>query len=132
MSPVDSHDFFTAVEKTGENIPKSQLPSSTQDLDPDPSLSLEDLKQKHDIELLKQELEELKDTHTLRLKFAKSIFWVVVLWLLFVSIILVMEGFWLWDFSLSDAILITILTTTSINIIGLLVIVAKWLFPNGK
>jgi hypothetical protein len=34
------------------------------------------------------------------------------------------------DFELSDAVLIALITTTTVNVLGLFYIVARWLFPS--
>lgn len=39
------------------------------------------------------------------------------------------EGFCRYKFSLSDTVLSVFITTTTINVIGVFYIVAKWLFP---
>ena len=55
--------------------------------------------------------------------------WVVSLWLLFIALVVVSVGkSWL---NYSDGVLMTLLATTTVNIIGLAYFMAKGLFP-GK
>ncbi len=62
------------------------------------------------------------------------VFWLVVGWLIFVGIVVVADGIkpvWNNDrFDLSDPVLIALITTTTINVIGLFFIVLRYLFPN--
>lgn len=54
--------------------------------------------------------------------------WVVSLWLLFIAFVVFSVGkSWL---SYSDGVLMTLLATTTVNIIGLAYFMAKGLFPN--
>jgi hypothetical protein len=51
------------------------------------------------------------------------------LWLLAVIVLMFFSGFSTWGFHLSDPVLIAVATTTTANIIGTLIVVAKYLFP---
>lgn len=67
----------------------------------------------------------------LRLGTAVAVYLLVIGWLIAVILILVWQG---WpnktaENRLSDSVLITLLATTSINIIGLLAAVVRYLFP---
>lgn len=63
--------------------------------------------------------------------FSTWIFGVVCAYLLIVLVLLYLTGFSLTR--LSDTVLVALLTTTTANVIGLLVIVARYLFPrNGN
>lgn len=63
--------------------------------------------------------------------FSTWIFGVVCAYLLIVLVLLYLTGFSLTR--LSDTVLVALLTTTTVNVIGLLVIVARYLFPrNGN
>ena len=92
--------------------------------DPDPSRNLGYYRRSQ-----KQQLKELKDTHKLRLVYAGRIFWLVCAWLVLVAIAVFMSGFDLWGFKLSDKVLIAFIITTTINVVGLFIVVAKWMFP---
>lgn len=69
-----------------------------------------------------------KDT-TLRIHLAKYFSIVIALWLLAVVLILVGNNF---RYRLSDTVLVTLLTTTTIQILGMMIIILWDLFPGGK
>lgn len=75
-----------------------------------------------------EELEGKKQDRKQRKKFANWIFWVVVLYLIIVLFILCSCGYGC--FYISDSVLITLLGTTTANVLGLFAIVAKYLFHN--
>lgn len=64
----------------------------------------------------------------LRRKYAEQIFTFVSLYMFAVFFIIILSGSPS-SFKISDAVLITLLGTTTANVIGVLVIVAKYLFP---
>jgi len=105
---------------------------SHQEPEPDLSMDLAEHQLFFQVENLKQELKEAKDTHALRLGYAGRIFWLVCAWLICVAIAVFMSGFSYNDFKLSDKVLITFITSTTVNVVGLFVVVAKWMFPSGN
>ena len=54
---------------------------------------------------------------------------VIAFWLLAVILILVGNNF---NYRLSDTVLVTLLTTTTIQVLGMMVIILWDLFPGGK
>ena len=84
------------------------------------------------IEKLTDQLKYEREAHNDRRKFSRWIFGLALGWLLLVLAIVVFNGFGLWSFNLSDQVLIALLTTTTANIIGTLVIVLNYLFPKPK
>lgn len=111
---------------------KSEVAVTPLEFEPDLSLDLAEHKLSVELEALRQQLDEARDTHQLRLGYASRIFWLVVAWLACVAVAVFMSGFALWSFKLSDKVLITFITSTTINVVGLFVVVAKWMFPNGN
>lgn len=87
-------------------------------------------KSKHDIELqsLQVEVDHRKAAFTLSNAYAVRIFWLVFGWLAVVLGIIIWQGMLPEAIRLSDKVLITLLSTTTINMIGLLVIVVKYVF----
>jgi len=77
---------------------------------------------------LKQELKHTKHLHYVRLCLLGALFVLVVLWLGSVALLLLMEGFHLWGFDLSDKVIIGYITSTTVSVLGLFHIAAKWLF----
>ena len=77
------------------------------------------------LELENKRFEEEKD---LRRKVTKKIYYLVVGWLFFVACFLIGES-QCSSWRLSDGVNITLLTTTTFNILGMLYIVLSYLFP---
>lgn len=70
----------------------------------------------------------IKDT-VLRIQVAKYFSIVIAFWLLAVILILVGNNF---NYRLSGTVLVTLLTTTTIQVLGMMVIILWDLFPGGK
>ncbi len=68
----------------------------------------------------------------LKIFFAVAVFFLVTCWIHEVLKIVFLQGYHTKSFNLSDSVLIALLTTTSINIFGYLLIVLKYLFDNKK
>lgn len=89
---------------------------------------LEREREKEYVRGLKQDIDERK-------KYASHIFLLVVWWLAGVVAILVAHGIrWPWmaqyvGFDLPEAVLIALITTTTGGVVGILLIVARYLFP---
>jgi hypothetical protein len=96
---------------------------------------LSDSQRQLQISILEQQLQENRDNHNLRTRYANKIFWLVCGWLGCVIIAVLFAGFELFGFRLSDKVLMTFIATTTLNVLGLFAIVAKWMFqqnPNNS
>lgn len=128
MNP-SPQDFDRIVKQAAE----AELPASTSGEElPDLSLDLEEHRLAFQIECLHQELSALRDTHNLRIEYTGRIFWLVVVWLLCVMVAIGLSGFQISSFRLADSVLIAFITSTTVNVVGLFVLVAKWMFPDGR
>ena len=67
--------------------------------------------------------ERIKQTTQARKFFVQFTSWVVSLWLVFVAVVILLHAFK--ESGLSNGVLITLLTTTTINILALSVVVMK-------
>lgn len=92
------------------------------------ALQLADDKHKRNVE----KLQGLQQDREQRKEFAKKIYWLICLWLLGVAALLLLRGWNIWGFYLSETVLIALITTTSANVIGLLAIVILYLFPRKR
>ncbi|HTJ13499.1 MAG TPA: hypothetical protein VL547_15800 [Dinghuibacter sp.] len=81
-------------------------------------------------DLLQAKFEKITGDNKARKTHSLLIFVMVFFWLVSVVALLALSG--LGILCLSDKVLITLLTTTTINVIGLLVIVANYLFNKNK
>ncbi|MCC6589759.1 MAG: hypothetical protein IT168_23900 [Bryobacterales bacterium] len=52
----------------------------------------------------------------------------VACWLGCVALCIFLSGIRLWGFELSEKVLIAFITSTTINVVGLFVVVAKWMY----
>lgn len=66
-----------------------------------------------------------------RRSWGNRVFWLLVGWLVAAFAVLVCQGFGL-DFHLSDSVIITLITTTTANVLGLGYVVVNYLFPNNQ
>jgi hypothetical protein len=95
----------------------------------DLGLSLEAHKNQVEIGQLHQDLRETIEKHGLRVSFSRWIFGLVCSWLVCVAVCVFMSGFNAWGFKLPDTVLIAFITSTTLNVLGLFVVVAKWMYP---
>jgi len=79
---------------------------------------------------LEDENKRLRELHNTRKEYVGKLYWLIVMWLVivvsFVALTATLKDF----FTLSDNVLIAFITSTTISVIGLFIIVAKWLFPS--
>lgn len=81
---------------------------------------------------LRQEIIHTKHLHYVRLSLLGSLFVLVVLWLISVGVLLLVNGFGsLLSFHLSDKVIMTYIGSTTVSVLGLFHIAAKWLFSAG-
>lgn len=96
-----------------------------------PSSNIHDQRdQEYQYALNQQRLVQQYSEHGDRKKYTKKIFCLVRYWLLFIVLLIVVSGTntchgW---FHISDKVLMTIITSTSIAVIGLFVIILRYLF----
>lgn len=117
-----SKDIFSALTRQLDAV-HDEEPSTESEL------KLQDAS--FDSKQKKWELKRYKQNYKLRREFAKYIRYIVFGWILFIGLILVWAGNKIGDFYLSDSVLIALISGTSVNIIGLMWVVAKNLFPNS-
>ncbi len=66
---------------------------------------------------------------TQRRAYAKGVFWMVCVWLFMILLVAFLQGFNLLKFQLDSSVMIALIATTTANVIAVLVIVIKFLFP---
>jgi hypothetical protein len=100
--------------------------------EPDPNT----LKEKEDLEKVRYgaQTEGQKQDIKERKKYAQLFFYLSCAWLVAIVAILMLQGFgfsfWKAPFHLSDSIVLAMIGSTTANVLGILYIVAKYLFPN--
>lgn len=75
------------------------------------------------------ELDRYKINTRLRDSLAKVFTIIIAMWLL--SVVLILTGNFSY-YHLSDSVLITLITTTTVNVLGMMLIILYDLFPGGK
>ena len=85
---------------------------------------LDDAKNRHQIDTYKHASTYLK----LRAKYVKKLRHMTAWWLTAVIATLFLEGFNFFGFHLSNSVLIAFITSTTASVLGLFVLVTRWLF----
>src|ERR1041384_4750660 len=80
---------------------------------------------------LRQEISHTKHLHYVRLFILAALFVLVLAWLGSVALLLLLQGLKVWGFWLSDKVIIAYITSTTVSVLGLFHIAAKWLFSPG-
>lgn len=104
------------------------------------ALAREKLKTKQ----LENQIVQDDDIHELRKEYVPKLFWMIIGWLFAVALFVFLTAYSADNinnpdcrincarFNLSDNVLIAFITTTTATVIGLFVVVAKWLFPSQE
>ncbi len=92
------------------------------------SLELDQLKLK--VQRLENDLKEAKDLHSLRKEYTDKLFGLILWWLIIVVVFVLLSATARPAFNLSDTVLVAFITSTTVSVLGLFVLVAKWLFPS--
>ena len=79
--------------------------------------------------LQKEKLKSQRQDRKQRKKFSFMIFYFLCAYLVTVFLILFLSGLGRLSFELADGVLITLLSTTTVNMIGIFILVVKYLFP---
>lgn len=78
---------------------------------------------------LKDENSRLTELHNTRKQYIGRLFWLIAAWLAIVIAFVALSAVLKDTFALTDSVLIAFITSTTVSVIALFVIVAKWLFP---
>lgn len=87
-------------------------------------------REKIETELKRHDLDQRKQEHTQRVSYARKIYWLICAWLIVILLIVIASGSNCKYFTLeiSDRVLITLLTTTTVTVFGLFVTVLKYIY----
>jgi hypothetical protein len=81
---------------------------------------------------LRDDLGRANDLHGERKGYANRLFWLIVAWLGVVIVFVFNSAYTPETFAIHDNVLIAFITSTTVSVLGLFVVVAKWLFPSPK
>lgn len=125
-SPSDLVKLFEGIELVAKF-------EAQEDVEPDP-LSLvgeEDLEKERiaaEIEHLHEDVRQTKLVNKARIVVLTCLFILICSWILSVMTLTAVSGWHLWGFQLSDKVLITYITSTTVSVLGLFTVAANWLF----
>jgi len=95
--------------------------------------AFEDEKHQLDLERLKLENEEARGTIQDRRRYAEKVYRLVGAWIVLIFVLLILQGFGsFYSFKLSDPVLLAAIGSTTVNVIGMLLIVLRYLFPSSE
>jgi hypothetical protein len=77
----------------------------------------------------KQVLKQQKNKHTLAVETYKKLFWAICIYIVLVLLLLIGNKNY---FQLDYSVLITLLSTTTANILGVFYIASKWLYETDR
>jgi hypothetical protein len=83
-----------------------------------------------EVEKLRTEVDQAKQNLAERKSYAQKIFVMICLWLVAILSIVILTGFSAWGLKLSDSVIIALITSTTLNVAGFFLAVAKYLFPS--
>lgn len=84
------------------------------------------------IEQLQHELMVARKRQAARDKYEPRLFWSAIGWMLVVLSLIIFQAYNICGFSLASGVMITIVGSTTINILGLLAIALKFIFPDSR
>lgn len=120
---MDSNDFNEIIKERQKilNIKPEQKLSNNFKLKPDFNKSLEFIKET-------QDLKQQKDKHALAVDVYKRLFIAICVYIILVLLLLTGNKHY---FQLDYLVLITLLSTTTVNILGVFYIASKWLYKTS-
>lgn len=91
-----------------------------------------DSAQKIALEDSREELENKKQNRSQRKTYANKLFMLLCVYMALVFLVLFFCGFSLFGFTLSDTVLVALITTTTANVIGIFAFVVRYLFHSKQ
>ncbi len=85
-----------------------------------------------ELDLHRVEIESRKQDIGERKRYAKAVFLLICTWLLALFLVLGLQGFKTGGFSLSDSVLLALVGGTTVNVIGIFIVVVSYLFPKDR
>lgn len=81
-----------------------------------------------DIQKQSEQIKDMQSARTQREKYARNVFFLVAAWVVALFVILLAQGFCPHWHAFSDSVLIALISSMTVNLIGTLVIVLKYIF----
>jgi Flp pilus assembly protein TadB len=119
------------IAESTAKIEKTKSVASKENQDPSESLeskkNIQELQHKNSKNI--QELQHKNSKHELAVGIYKKLFWSICVYIILVLLLLAFNEH---CFQLRDWVLITLLSTTTANILGVFYIASKWLYETAK
>ncbi len=77
----------------------------------------------------REQIKSLAQDTRQRKLFAERIFWLLCAWIFGMFAVVILQGFQLDMFRLSDTVLLALIGSSTVNIIGVFLVVVNYLFP---
>jgi hypothetical protein len=125
VSPRPEDDYHERIKRL--SVALSDIKRQPVEVSADPQTQDEalDLERQHRLALLsgiKQDIEQRK-------AYASRFFVLSCAWIAIITAFVLMDGLSAWSFKISDAVILALIGSTTVNILGVLYVVANYLFP---
>src|SRR6266536_1899519 len=130
LTPRKISDEIAALLKGIRLVADSEKPAE----DPLSLVGEEDLERERivaAIEHIREESRQTKFLFNARITVLVSLFTLIVFWIISLIVLVGLCGFHLFGFALSDKVIITYITSTTLSVFGLFHIAARWLFASS-
>ena len=111
---------------------KLQASSSPDDLTKKEEVDFEKSIKEHRLTELGLQNKSLEDLINLRQEYSKKVFIFLIVWSIGVGLVLIFQAFGIWGFSLPESVLNILVGSTTVNVIALVGLVVKGLFPGRE
>lgn len=119
--------LVTEIDALGDSL-KNILKKGAHSPDPYSSQEL----QNNELRRLSEELKDLRQDRDERKSYASKLYWLVLMWLTIILLIVILQGLKVsglrLTFQLNDAVLVTLITTTTANVAAFFLVVVRYLF----
>jgi hypothetical protein len=125
---VNPPDQSSQEPATIQGITEQVLPDIPDVPDSETEEEITNFEQQHNKLVLQDHSQNIK----LRKEFATKIYWLVIGWVAAILAILILEGFRICNFSLTNSVMLALIGSSTLNIVGLLYVVTHYLFPKNS
>lgn len=129
LPPDKLNDLFLEAESTARQKSSAELERLKIE---NQKLQIENQGLELQNQRLKDESGRLRELHDTRKQYVGRLFWLIASWLAVVVALVALSATLKDFFTLADSVLIAFITSTTVSVIALFVIVAKWLFPSAN
>lgn len=132
MGEPSPEKSITDILSAMDSHRKQALDITTAQLNKDEFDFFEQKKQQTHLDLLTLQNEALQGVIQLRKEYSRNILRFLICWSAGVGLVLMFQGFKLWGFSLPESVLDFLVGSTTVNVIALVGLVVKGLFPERQ